>query len=202
MSRRLVAALALIALAALAGAAATGFFGGSREAARDTAPATVQSPATQSPTAQPQGFGPPGAQSRAAAPPAVGPRGTEAPASERRTSQPVPVPAPDVESARSAHRGGFRSEARLREHYEKHGREFGSVTQAEYLALARELRDRPPGPRVLEAARADGVVTRFDRDSGAFLAVDRDGTIRTFFKPRDGEAYFRRQLHRASDDRR
>jgi hypothetical protein len=30
----------------------------------------------------------------------------------------------------------------------------------------------------------------------AFLAVNRDGTIRTFFKPNDGEAYFRRQASR------
>jgi pyocin large subunit-like protein len=63
--------------------------------------------------------------------------------------------------------------------------------------MARALRDRPPGPGVLEAARADGVVTRFDRESGAFIAFEPDGTIRTFFKPRDGEAYFRRQRDRA-----
>ena len=49
---------------------------------------------------------------------------------------------------------------------------------------------------MIEATRADGVVTRFDRDSGAFIAFDPDGTIRTFFKPRDGEAYFRRQRDR------
>jgi pyocin large subunit-like protein len=51
---------------------------------------------------------------------------------------------------------------------------------------------------VLEIRRpSDGVVSRFDRRSGAFLAFDSDGTIRTFFRPNDGESYFRRQARRA-----
>jgi len=94
---------------------------------------------------------------------------------------------------------GFRSEERLAEHHRKHGREFGSVTMAEYLRLAQSLRERPAGGAVLEAVRGDGVVTRFDRATGAFLAFDPDGTIRTFFKPHDGEAYFRRQLARTHE---
>lgn len=91
---------------------------------------------------------------------------------------------------------GFASPSKLAEHYEKHGREFGSVTTDEYLRMAQALRDRPADDSVVEAVRGDGVVTRFDRKSGAFLAFNRDRTIRTFFKPNDGEAYFRRQLNR------
>jgi pyocin large subunit-like protein len=91
---------------------------------------------------------------------------------------------------------GFASRRRLVEHYEKHGREFGPVTVDEYLRQAQELRDRAAGGDVLEAARADGVVTRFDRRTGAFLAFNRDLTIRTYFKPNAGESYFRRQARR------
>jgi hypothetical protein len=91
---------------------------------------------------------------------------------------------------------GFASRTKFVEHYEKHGREFGSVTIDEYLRMAQELRDRPADGSVVEAVRSDGVVTRFDRASGAFLAFNADRTIRTFFKPNDGEAYFRRQLNR------
>jgi hypothetical protein len=119
-----------------------------------------------------------------------------------------PAPAPVAASARSAPVAsslgsppaptrpeiGFRSGERLAEHYRKHGRKFGDVTMEEYLRLAQSLRDRLAGGAVLEALRGDGVVTRFDRATGAFLAFDPDGTIRTFFKPHDGEAYFRRQL--------
>jgi len=91
---------------------------------------------------------------------------------------------------------GFHDRERLAEHYHKHGAEFGEISEAQYLLLAQRLRDRPAGGEVREAVRADGVVTRYDRQSGAFLAFDPDLTIRTFFRPNDGEAYFERQLKR------
>jgi pyocin large subunit-like protein len=91
---------------------------------------------------------------------------------------------------------GFHSHQHLVEHYEKHGGEFGGVGMDEYLRLAQVLRDRPAGGDVLEFVRSDGVVTRYDRASGAFIAFDSDLEIRTFFKPNDGEAYFRRQALR------
>ena len=115
----------------------------------------------------------------AAAPPAAGPEVAPAPASAPATSS-----------------VGFRDAQHLAEHFRKHGAEFGAITEAEYLRRAQALRDRPAGGDVLEARRADGVVTRFDQGEGAFLAFDPDGTIRTYFRPNDGEAYFRRQLKR------
>ena len=94
---------------------------------------------------------------------------------------------------------GFRSHERLEEHFHKHGREFGAATPGDYLRLAQSLRDRPAGGDVREIVRADGVVSRFDRASGAFLAFGPDGVIRTFFRPADGERYFERQATRAHD---
>lgn len=91
---------------------------------------------------------------------------------------------------------GFANTHRLDEHYEKHGAEFGPVSKQDYLRLAQSLRDAPRGGPILEAVRHDGVITRFDRRSGAFLAVNPSGVIRTFFKPNDGERYFRRQAER------
>src|SRR5438552_443002 len=103
--------------------------------------------------------------------------------------------APATVAARHGPRSsvGFRTHELLVEHYRKHGREFGAITMEDYLARAQALRDRDAGGGVLEIVRDDGVVTRFDRSSGAFLAFDRSGVIRTFFRPRDGERYFRRQ---------
>lgn len=88
---------------------------------------------------------------------------------------------------------GFRSRRQFEEHFEKHGREFGNVTREQYLHLAQELRDAPVGGPILEIPKPGGVFTRFDRRSGAFGAYNGDRTIRTFFKPNDGERYFRRQ---------
>lgn len=93
---------------------------------------------------------------------------------------------------------GFATRRKFLDHYEKHGSEFGSISKEEYLFQAQSLRDRAAGGNVLEATRTDGVVTRFDRQTGAFLAFNSDLTIRTYFKPNDGEAYFKRQSKRGS----
>jgi pyocin large subunit-like protein len=91
---------------------------------------------------------------------------------------------------------GFASQQKLVEHYRKHGREFGAITLEQYLGKAQELRDRPAGGPILESVRPDGVITRFDRTSGDFIAFNRNGVIRTYFRPADGEAYYQRQLKR------
>lgn len=91
---------------------------------------------------------------------------------------------------------GFATRRKFLDHYEKHGAEFDSISREEYLRQAQILRDSPVGGDILEAVRADGVITRFDRKTGAFLAFNPDLTIRTYFKPNDGERYFRRQSKR------
>ena len=96
---------------------------------------------------------------------------------------------------------GFRGHRLLDEHYGKHGPEFGSITKQEYLRLAQDLRDAPPGGAILQFVREDGVITRFDQRRGHFGAYNPDRTIRTFFIPNDGERYFRRQS-RGRHDRR
>jgi pyocin large subunit-like protein len=94
---------------------------------------------------------------------------------------------------------GFRSRRAFDEHYAKHGREFGNVSQGEYLRMAQDLRDAPAGGPILQALKPGGVITRFDRRTSAFGAYNADGTIRTFFIPVDGERYFRRQATRPND---
>ncbi|HLG49864.1 MAG TPA: hypothetical protein VKY24_26730 [Reyranella sp.] len=108
------------------------------------------------------------------------------------------VVAPAAE-ARERENVGFVDQRRLEEHYEKHGAEFGRITKQDYLRQAQLLRDAPPGGPVLETVRPDGVTTRYDRQTGAFIAFNRNGTIRTFFKPHDGERYYRRQAERPSE---
>jgi pyocin large subunit-like protein len=94
---------------------------------------------------------------------------------------------------------GFRTRRQLDEHYQKHGREFGNISEQEYVRLAQELRDAPAGGPILEARKPGGVITRFDRRKGYFGAYNADGTIRTFFIPVDGERYFHRQARRPNE---
>ena len=114
----------------------------------------------------------------------------EANRNESRAAQTTSTPSGSTSSV------GFASHEKLQEHYHKHGREFGNVSLEEYLRAAQTLRDQAAGATIIEAVREDGVITRFDRESGAFIAFNRNGIIRTCFKPNDGEAYFRRQLKR------
>lgn len=107
-----------------------------------------------------------------------------------------PIPLVSIESKNFSiirSQVGFSSRQKLIDHYVKHGREFGAITMEEYLFQAKTLRDRPAGGEVLEFVRSDGVITRFDRTTGDFMAFNPDGLIRTFFRPSAGEAYFRRQ---------
>lgn len=125
-----------------------------------------------------------GGAAPATAPPAQTQRGTDA-----------GIPAQPPAAAPSTI--GFTSRAAWQSHFDKHGAEFGRITADEYLALAQRLRDAPLSADVLENVRdSDGVITRFDRKGGGFVAFHRDRTIRTFFRPDDGEAYFRRQAAR------
>lgn len=122
-----------------------------------------------------------------------------APTVEQRPAgqEPPPAVAPAMAPVRTGI--GFRTSQALDRHFTKHGREFQGYTRADYLTAAQRLRDGPVGGDILEVRRPDGTSSRFDRGSGAFGAFDPDGTIRTFFRPNDGEAYFRRQARRRQE---
>ena len=91
---------------------------------------------------------------------------------------------------------GFASRQGLHDHFLKHGKEFRATSEEQYLVMAQTLRDAKLDGQILENVRQDGVVTRFDKRTRAFLARNANGTIRTFFKPNDGEQYYWRQLRR------
>lgn len=120
------------------------------------------------------------------------------------TAPPPQITAPSSDIAPSATIPrptiAFRSRAALEEHFHKHGHEFGpNTTIDQYLRAAQSLRDAPTTNDILELKRSDNVTTRFDKRTGAFLATNPDGTIRTFFRPTDGQAYFTRQAQRPED---
>lgn len=103
---------------------------------------------------------------------------------------------PRVSPPENASSVGFASRQGWLDHYAKHGAEFGDITREQYLSAAQAVRDARAGGDILEARRRDGTISRYDRKTGAFLAFNLDGTIRTFFKPDDGERYFQRQIDR------
>ncbi len=85
---------------------------------------------------------------------------------------------------------GFASKELFNEHYSKHATEFGGMTKEEYARRARKLRDAELADPVEEIRRGDGSFSRYNRDTNEFLVINKDGTIRTFFKPKDKEKYW------------
>jgi pyocin large subunit-like protein len=90
---------------------------------------------------------------------------------------------------------GFRNQHLLDDHFARYGREFGPITEKQYLHLAQQLRDSHVGKNILESKRLPSGISRFDLKRGYFGSYDADGTIRTFFIPPDGVRYFERQAN-------
>lgn len=83
----------------------------------------------------------------------------------------------------------FRSDERLREHYEKHGKEMGFASAEAYLAAANEV---VANPSVLHKTESeDGDDAYFVEDTGEFVVVSQKGYIRTYFLT--DKDYFERQ---------
>jgi hypothetical protein len=163
-------------------------------AAKPTPNPKVETPAP-TPTAPKAATPPPTSPPKpAVTPPATTPP-KPAPSAPTQTAPKATTP-PATGPPPSTSRVGFTSRASLESHFEKHGAEFGRITIDEYLAAAKALRDAPLSKDVLELVRADGVTCRFDKRTGNFIAFHDDKTIRTLFRPNDGEAYFRRQGNR------
>lgn len=87
----------------------------------------------------------------------------------------------------------FRSKKLFDSHYEKHGSEFGSITQEEYLQLANDLLNSDSPSILNKTEKEDGDDVFFDTDTGYFLVLSTDGYIRTFFIPDKGIDYYNRQ---------
>ncbi|MBR6873662.1 MAG: hypothetical protein IKN17_09190 [Ruminococcus sp.] len=87
----------------------------------------------------------------------------------------------------------FRSKKLFDSHYQKHGSEFGSITQEEYLKLANDLLNSDSDTILHKTEKEDGDDVYFDTATGYFLVLSTDGYIRTFFIPDKGIEYYNKQ---------
>lgn len=85
----------------------------------------------------------------------------------------------------------FRNDSYLAEHFEKHGEDFDYSTKEEYQAGANRVIASDDALHKLEAEDGDDVY--YLEDSNEFVIVSTDGFIRTYFRPKDGIAYYNRQ---------
>lgn len=85
----------------------------------------------------------------------------------------------------------FRNKNLLNQHYEKHGKDMGFASAAEYEAAAAQV---PYIPGVLHKIEAeDGDDVYYIEATNEFVVVSKDGYLRTYFNPDRGIDYFNRQ---------
>ena len=86
----------------------------------------------------------------------------------------------------------------LVDHFERHGRDFSATNADDYARMAAELLRRAKADGLPAKVDGSGTIRVFDPRMGAFGAYNRDGSTKTFFKPRSN-GYFERQPGRRVD---
>lgn len=79
--------------------------------------------------------------------------------------------------------GRFSDQAKLLDHFHRHGSDFSAKDAAHYERLADTFLSGAAGTGVLEKLRSNGDRVRFDPSTSEFGIVKQGGTIRTYFKP-------------------
>ena len=84
----------------------------------------------------------------------------------------------------------FETPESMQKHYAKHGEEYGDISTESYVSLANELVNAPASDDVEKIVRSDGSTAIYRFSTNDFLVVTKDGSIRTFFKPKNGKEYW------------
>lgn len=91
----------------------------------------------------------------------------------------------------------FSGDRDIKWHLEKHKSEFTGWTEEQYLQRAREiLQAHLESGELEEIKRSDGSVSRYRFSTNEFVATTNDGNIRTFFKPKEREVYWKYEHER------
>ena len=82
--------------------------------------------------------------------------------------------------------------------FNKNGKDFGAVSETEYVAKVHAFVDAPP-TGVQKLQRSNGDALLYDAKTNTFAVVTKTGAPRTMFKPRDGASYWQQQVARQSE---
>jgi pyocin large subunit-like protein len=83
-------------------------------------------------------------------------------------------------------------DAKIQRLYERNGGDFGAKSAEDYLAKVTAFTRNPPSD-VDRAERPNGDVLLYQASTNTFAVIDRNGTARTMFKPREGADYWAEQ---------
>ncbi len=84
----------------------------------------------------------------------------------------------------------FANDAKLTDHFQKHGADFSSNSPAHYESQASAFLTGTRRTGVLEKVRPNGDLVRYDPNTNEFGVISKDGTIRTYFMPTDPNYFY------------
>lgn len=87
----------------------------------------------------------------------------------------------------------FASNDLLKQHLDKHLKEYGNFTEQQYIDRAVELLNAPPEGNIKGFSGQNGKIYRYDIENNDFAVKNPDGTIATLFKPKAGMKYWKAQ---------
>lgn len=90
----------------------------------------------------------------------------------------------------------FESPELFQKHFTKHASEFGNISNTEYLNMANLFAKEPLSEDVVELTRSDDSTSKYRFSTNEFLVINADGSIRTYFKPKDKGDYWNVELER------
>lgn len=90
----------------------------------------------------------------------------------------------------------FQDEEDLLKHFNKHLKEFGDITENDYLEKANKLMRKEASDDIMMLRREDDSISKYDAIENEFMVINSDDTIRTFFKPLAGKEYWNAELKR------
>ena len=92
----------------------------------------------------------------------------------------------------------FQSAAELADHFGRHAKEWGSKfkNSRQYLDAARNLLNTKAGGNIKEFISGGGWLFKYNSSTNEFVLFSNKGTISTFFRPKEGMAYWIKQVNK------
>jgi pyocin large subunit-like protein len=87
---------------------------------------------------------------------------------------------------------GF-SDQSLKEHYDKHAKEFPGISKKEYNERAIKFKEEKRSKDIEQFESQTGLTFKFNKRTNEFMIYKRDGEIMTYFNPKNPLSYWKTQ---------
>ena len=85
----------------------------------------------------------------------------------------------------------------LNDHFQRHGEQMGCPTKESYNANAVKFANNVDRKNNISFVAQNGTTYKFNKANGIFAIITKSGIVITYFKPKDGYAYYKAQAGRS-----